>query len=474
MKEKLKTILLFILVGSSLMMTQQLWMKLPKGITGILPSQASSYTSYNISDMIAPNKYLITFGQNLKTMLYDANKYGMWNYSRIAISSALSSRSIRTEELKNDYKPEQSGERMVTFYFPERMSTYILTKAWDVDNPNSIMDTIPNIEKISIGLGSGNPFFVFSGEGKNLKVTDSAIDFTNVVNEILRIEGLKEYDYYYSLSEVFETTQDDIFIPYEIKQFLPIVYVSNDVSEMTNPEKNQLAERFLGKNIDYIRQIVESNGSTIYIYDNKVLKFNQNGTIEYFHSLEESISERNLYLSLVTASEFISTKALSAKGMYLARTEEISSEGNLGYRFTFRYRIRGIPVLLGNKEVQEYVQIEAFNNQVRSYKQLFRTETEISISNLIDRRRILTSFDVIDRNYQFLENKYLEYSGQSRIEYGDDLTQMVLSSIEDITISFFDPNLKDREERLIGVWQIRAHGKVYAFNAYTGSLVYER
>ena len=320
MKEKLKTILLFILVGSSLMMTQQLWMKLPKGITGILPSQASSYTSYNISDMIAPNKYLITFGQNLKTMLYDANKYGMWNYSRIAISSALSSRSIRTEELKNDYKPEQSGERMVTFYFPERMSTYILTKAWDVDNPNSIMDTIPNIEKISIGLGSGNPFFVFSGEGKNLKVTDSAIDFTNVVNEILRIEGLKEYDYYYSLSEVFETTQDDIFIPYEIKQFLPIVYVSNDVSEMTNPEKNQLAERFLGKNIDYIRQIVESNGSTIYIYDNKVLKFNQNGTIEYFHSLEESISERNQYLSLVSASEFISTKALSAKGMYLART----------------------------------------------------------------------------------------------------------------------------------------------------------
>ena len=54
------------------------------------------------------------------------------------------------------------------------------------------------------------------------------------------------------------------------------------------------------------------------------------------------------------------------------------------------------------------------------------------------------------------------------------MTQMVLSSIEDITISFFDPNLKDREERLIGVWQIRAHGKVYAFNAYTGSLVYER
>lgn len=474
MKEKLKTILLFILVGSSLMMTQQLWIKLPNGITGILTTQASSTIDYNISDMIVPNKYLINFGQNLKTMLYDASKYNIWNNSRGIISEALGSRTIRTEELQMDYKPENSGDRMITFYFPEKMSTYILTRAWEVDDPNSIMDTMPNIEKISIGIGSGNPFFVFSGEGRHLKATDNSLNFTDIITELNKIEDLKEYDYYYSLSEVFETTQDDIFIPYEIKQSLPIVYVTNEVPVMEDVEKNLLAERFLDKNIDYIRQVVESNGSTIYIYDNKVLKFNLNGTIEYFHSLEERISERNLFLSLTSASEFISTKAVSAKGMYLAKTEEISSEGNLGYRFTFRYRIRGIPVLLGNKEVQEYVQIESYNNQVRSYKQLFRTETELSISNLLDRRTILSSFDVIDSNYQFLENKFLEQSGQARMDYGEDLTQLVLSSIEDISISFFDPNLKDKEERLIGVWQIRAHDKVYAFNAYTGALVYER
>jgi hypothetical protein len=50
----------------------------------------------------------------------------------------------------------------------------------------------------------------------------------------------------------------------------------------------------------------------------------------------------------------------------------------------------------------------------------------------------------------------------------------VLSSIEDISLSYYDPNLKDKSEQLIGVWVIRLNGKEYAFNAYTGNLVFEK
>jgi hypothetical protein len=219
---------------------------------------------------------------------------------------------------------------------------------------------------------------------------------------------------------------------------------------------------------------VESNGSTIYIYNNKVLKFNMNGTVEYFHSLEDTVQERNLYLSLSTAAEFISQKAYSAKGMYLAGIQEIEADGSLGYSLTFRYRVRGIPVLLGNREVEEYVQIEVFNNQVRSYRQLFRREMDLNIASLQDSRQIMSSFDVIDQNYLFLESEYLKHTGESKEQLGDQVVQRVLSSVEDITISYYDPGLKDQEERLIGVWLIRAHGSVYAFNAYTGMLVYQR
>ncbi len=474
MKEKLKTILLFLLVGSSLAMTQQLWMQFPERVTNFFEPEISYSSSYLLSDMIAPNKYLVGFGQSNYTMIYDANKYGIWDTSKESFAQLLSSDTIRIEEPEEGYRPGQTGETAVVFYFSESLSTYILAKAWNVNEPNNIVDTIPYVDRISIVQGSGDPFFVFSGEGRDVLVYDSGISVDSVISEIRDLEASDDFDYYYSLSEIFPTDVGDIYVPYEIRHSLPVVYVSNDVVTMTSEEKGTLAERFLEKEIDYIRQIVESNGSTIYINDNQVLKFNLNGTVEYFRSLEDTIQERNLYLSLSTAAEFISQKAYSAKGMYLAGIEKIEADGSLGYSLTYRYRIRGIPVLLGNREVHEYVEIEVFNNQVRSYQQLFRGELDLNIAHLQDSRKIMSSFDVIDQNYPYLESRYLQYSGESREDLGDQLVQKVLSSVEDITISYYDAGLKDQEERLVGVWLIRAHEKVYAFNAYSGMLVYER
>ncbi|WP_409227328.1 hypothetical protein [Gudongella sp. SC589] len=474
MKEKFKTILLFLLVGTSVAMTQQLWMQFPERVTSFFTPEISYSSSYLLSDMIAPNKYLVGLGGNNYTLVYDANKYGIWDTSKESLARLLSSDTIRTEESESGYRPGQTGEMAVVFYFPESMSTYILAKAWDVNEPNDIVDTIPYVDKISIVKGSGDPFFVFSDGERDVFVHESGVNVDNVISEIVEFEDSADFDYYYSLSEIFPTDVGDIYVPYEIRHRLPVVYVSNDVAQMTTREMGILAERFLERDIDYIRQIVESNGSTIYIYNNKVLKFNMNGTVEYFHSLEDTILERNLYLSLSTASEFISQKAYSAKGMYLAGIDEIESEGSLGYSLTFRYRVRGIPVLLGNREVREYVQIEVFNNQVRSYRQLFRGEMDLNIASLQDSRQILSSFDVIDQNYLFLESEYLQHTGETKEQLGDQVVQRVLASVEDITISYYDPGLKDQEERLIGVWLIRTHGRVYAFNAYTGMLVYER
>jgi hypothetical protein len=472
MKERLKTILLFLLVGSSLFMTQKLWIKFPTSVTGFFKPETSYSSSYLLSDMIIPNKYLVIFGQDSMTMIYDANKYGLWNSSRNAAAKLLSSTTIEIEELEEGYDTE-SAERAIVFYMSEKLSTYIAAKAWNVNEPNSITDAIPYIESITVSLGTGDPFFVFSGEGKTIRVTDTSVDFSEITQELNAIEDQKEYDYYYSMSDIFDTVRGSIYIPYEINQNLPVVYVSNSIPLLSQEQKNQFAERFLEQKRDYIRQFTESNGTTIYIYNNMVLKFNFNGTVEYFSSLEDTVEERNLYLSLVTAADFIDRKAFAASRMYLAQTQEIEAEGSLGYKLTFRYRVRGFPVLLGNKQISEYVQIEVFNNQVRGYSQLFRRETNVDLAQPFISGRILSSFDVIDKNYALLERKYLQYTGNTKEALGEGLLKAVLGSIEDVTISYYDPNLKDQDEKLIEIWQINAHGRVYAFNAYTGTLVYE-
>ncbi len=474
MREKLKTLLLLFLVGTSLLMTQQLWIQFPERITKIFEAQPTYSSSYLLSDMIAPNKYLINFERNKTTVIYDASKYGLWDSSKEAIAEVLSSKSVNIEEIEKGLGHNKLKKPSIVFYLPEKMSTNIIAMAWEIKEPNRIVDAVPYIESISIVIGEGDPFFVFSGEGKHLKAYDERIKLEKVREDLKSIEDNDDFDYYYSMSEIFELASNDIFIPYEIRNSLPAVFVKNDLANINNSDKETLAQRFLEKDKDYLRQIVESSGATIYINDNRVLKFNLNGTVEYFHSLTNKVEDRNLYLSLSTAADFISQKAYSAKGMYLAETDEIEAEGSLGYRFIFKYRVRGIPVLLGNREVNEYVQMEVFNTQVRSYKQLFRGEMNIDISQIQANDNLLSSFDVIDKNYDFFEREYLKATKLTKEELGDNIIQKVLSSIEDITIAYYDPGLMEHRERLVTIWQIKANNKIYAFNAYSGKLVYER
>lgn len=474
MKEKLKTLLLVFLVGTSLAMTQQLWIQLPETVTKFFEPKATYSSSYLLSDMIAPNKYLINFEKNKTTIIYDSSKYSLWDSSKQAIAEILTAKSIKTEELDKVLNHNNQTKPSMTFYLPEKMNTNILAMAWEVKEPNKIVDALPYIESISIILGEGDPFFVFSGEGKHIRVWDNSINFEKVRSDLKEIEKNDDFDYYYSMSEIFELGGDNIFVPYEIRNNLEAIYVKNDLSNINKSEKDNLAQRFLEKDKDYLRRIVENNGSTIYINDNRVLKFNLNGTVEYFHSLGDKVIDRNLYQSLSTAADFISKKAYSAKGMYLAEIDDIEFEGSQGYKFVFRYRVRGIPVLLGNREVNEYVQMEVFNNQVRSYKQLFRGEMDINISQIQQNDNLLTSFDVIDKNYDFFEREYLKTTNIAKEELKDDIIQKVLSSIEDITIGYYDSGLMEQREKLVTIWIIKSNSKIYAFNAYSGKLVYER
>lgn len=473
MRERIKTILLFLLAALSLFLTQKLWIQLPNNMINVFETNKVFLSSYTLSDMIAPNKYFLNFGNKNHTLLYDDSKYSIWENSRAILTQVLDSQTIEIEEITKDQYLKLQEDRSIVFYFPEKINTYILAKTWNVKDPNNITDTIPDINDIYVFLGNGDPFFVFSDEEKYIIAYDKNIDNTGLKEEITEIESAKNYDYYFSMREIYGI-DNDIYIPYEMGNNLATVYVSNQISSLEDEQKTAVAEKFFSKDIEYIRKIVEGNGSTIYMYNNIVLKLNANGTLEYFHALEERVAKRNLYISLSTVAEFITQITYSQKGMYLSSIEDIESDKDLGYRLTFKYRIKGIPVLLGNREVGDYIEIEVFNNQVKSYKVLARNEMNMGFNPTIENRSMLSSFDVLDRNYDFLEREYLTYNNKTEEELGENIVQTVLSAVSDISLSYYDPNLKDKDEKLIGVWAIRINDKIYAFNAYTGNFVYER
>lgn len=472
MKERVKTILLFLLVCSSIFMTQKLWMQLPNEFIKSFSTKETSSVYYSLSDMIAPNNYLLNFGNKNHTILNNDSNNSLWENSRAIITNLLDSNNIIISEINKDQYLNYQEERSLVLYFPEEVNTYILAKTWNVKTPNNIADTIPNINEIYIYLGSEGPFFVFSDKTRFILVEDSTIDNALLKGDLTQIKESGNYNNYYSMREGYGI-ENDIYIPSEMKTTLPVVYVSNVIATLEEDEKRNVAERFLEKDIAYIREIVESNGSTIYVFNNRSLKLNVNGTLEYFHPLEERIVDRNLYTSLSTVAQFITQKSSTVEGMYLSGIEDIKSDQNVGYRLTFKYRVRGIPVLLGNRNVGDYIQIEVFNNHIRSYKQLSRREMEVGLNTSLENKPILSSYYVLDKNYPFLVKEYLLYSNSNE-QNEENIRNEVLSSIEDISLSYYDPNLKDKSEQLIGVWVIRLNGKEYAFNAYTGNLVFEK
>lgn len=475
MRERIKTFLLISLVGISLLFTKRLWMELPNQMFSVFNRNEEVYgSSYLLSDMIIPNKYLLNFNEKKHTLFYDDSKHGLWTNSRMILNSILGSKDIMIVDLPNEEFLTYNGKRSISFYFPEKINTYILAKALDVRNPNSIVDTITNVNSIYIYLGKEDAFFAFSDGEKHIAVYDKSIDVTSLSEQVTAIEETQNYNYYRSIRESLKI-DNDIYISHEMKNILPEVFVENEIRNLDEEEKKELAERFFNKDIDYIREIVENNGSTMYIYNTRVLKLNINGTLEYFHPLEQDVTKRNLYQSLSTAAEFISKNSGVPKGMYLAKVQETKSDNSLGYNLTFRYRVRGIPVILGNDMV-DFVQIEVFNNHVRSYKHFIRKDMNKPVDNIPSGEKMLSSFDVIDMNYDFLVQEYLKENNISLENTEEPAIEDVLSSafIRDITLSYFDPCLKDIEDKLIGVWVIRTNKGLYAFDVYNGSLVYEK
>lgn len=475
MKEKIKSIILFLLVGLSISMTSRLWLqsadRVIEAVSKNDQNKMENMKHYPLVDMISPNKYLLNFGLKNHTMLYDDSKHKMWKNGSEPLNSLFSRKDVYLKEISHEEYLGYLQDRSLVYNFSEKINSYILAKALDVEKPNVIVDTMPKIDKIYVYLGQGDPFFVLSEGDVNLKVELDNINTKELILEIDRIEKKGNYPYYYSMRETLDM-DNDIFIPLEVNYSLPQVFVENKVKKLTEQQRNDLAQRFLNKNIDYIKEIVESNNSSIYIYNQEVLKLNSNGVIEYFNPIDEVIRERNLFQSLNTAANFLSEKSKLKEGMYLANIEEIQQDSSYGYRFIIRYRVRGIPVILGNHDIGEYVKIEVFNNHVRSYYHYLREDTSKFVGSFIDNDEMMSAFDVIDKNYKLLEAKYFE-KNEGLVDFSKvNVVDEILNSINDITLAYFDPCIKDEDEELIAVWVIQFNDLMMAFDAYSGMLTY--
>lgn len=470
--ERFKTILLLSLVIISLLLTRQIWIKSPYR-TGLAFEDGNLDTDdYIRIDIIKPHKYLLNFNEDSHTIFHSDMNNNLWTSVHSSLVDILSSNNVKTEEISNEEFITYHDNRSIVFYFPEQYNTYILARFLDIPQPNDITEKIQKVDSIYIYLGKGEPYLVFSDKDFHLKIYESNLDFEYIKTRVGQIEKSNNITYYYPMRDSLNVN-NDIYIPYKMSRAIPTVYVKNDINTDNIEDIRKIAEVFFQKDIDYIREIVENNGTVLYLYGDEVLKVSQNGFLEYYSPLEEQVPERNLYVSLVTASEFLSSNMEIPEDLYLDDIQEIESGGNLGYRFTFKYRIGGLPVILKNEEIEDFIQLEVFNKYIRSYKRFIREEMSVKSNNVIGNTEMLSAYEIISMNYDLIKNDYMVENNVQAIDE-DKLKEELLLNIEDISIAYLDPCENKVREKLIGVWILKMKNNVYAFDVYDGSLVIKK
>jgi regulatory protein YycH of two-component signal transduction system YycFG len=471
-RENIKSLLLLFLVVTSFFLTQQLWIQFPYKILPYYGEEVEVRGNSILPDIICPEKYLINFGGNY-TIFYSNKDYNLWDISKEILKTSFEDKEIKIQAINPTDIENKKYTKSIELYFAEGIPTYIFPQMLNVEEVNGLYKRINRINKIYIPLNGGN-FIVLSDNTNYLMASSSKFNMDRLMKEIQKIEK-DGYTRYYSLSELLKTdSQAYIAKNIKMKDLPSSIYVKNEININNEAQLESIAKGFFGRDIDYVRKIEENDGSVIYIYNNeKVLKISSDGLLTYYNSLNNTVTERNLYKSLQTAVDFISLHIGWPDDAYIYSIEEIEVDGSLGYRLTFDYRIGGKAVVINEGRISNPIEIEVFNDEVKQYTRFIRDVDKNRLMS-IDMRPILPPDEIISmtENYYMIKENYKRQMGidNGGVDEGK-LKDKIKSSINDIYIAYYDPCYKNMGQRLMSVWVIVIEDTDYIFDAYTGKRI---
>lgn len=460
MKDKIKTLFLLLLFLTSIFLSRHIWVS---DYRPLAKEEDLELGDVRL-DMVRPYKALLNFSKKNHTVVYEGDD--LWRESKDYISRAFSSKSVEVSRLKKEDYEDYLKKKSLVFHFPQRLNTYLLAKSLNIENANYVTEDIPKVEYIYLSLFNNERFLVIGYDDLLYKVGNFDLEIDNILDELKLVEKRNNYSNYYSAKDSMDI-DSLLYISYSLVENYPYIYIGSggDLDYIRGARNN--SEEFFARDIDYIREVVEDGGTILHIYDQEVLKYSQDGSLEYFNPLQERIMERNLSISLQRASEFL-RKYINGEGsLYLSGLREIEFKGNLGYRFIFRYNFDGLELLETEGE-DDYVYIDVYNNYVQGYKKQMKK----TISKKYPEEEAVAPFTILNENYEVFKEGYMEfYQGEDLVE--DELSSRVFEGIEDISIYYIAEDIEGGK-LLKPAWVFKTQNLEYMFELYSGDLIYRR
>lgn len=398
-----------------------------------------------LQEILTPQRLIANFGEREHYMTTNLGPY--WKMTGENISEKL--QKANSENLKlidtEEYLNLQKQESLVFKFNSPLSGSVFVNLIGDKRNSNDI-----NLSVDSIYISNLGEIYI-SGSKNFYKLMDIKVDFE--IGEILKevkSKGIRAVNFYEAYG-----IKKDIYIPDEDYLSLQKVAYVSGLNNLEESMKSNLAERFLGIPIDYIREM-SVDGKNTYVYENEYLSLSNDGIIEY--SLESlfDVKSRDLNKSLDRAVEFIAQKTGISSGIYLEKIEPCDYNDSLGYRFFFNLKDGQIPLVLPSKD-HSFIEIDVYSEFVKNYREFYIRKDD----NPIYKNEKIT----IEGIHKILK--------KNRKTFNDRPVMEILSSIDNLNLVYLIFSSDVAEEPML-VYEMTYMGNFYYFNVEDGRLMMVR
>ncbi|HZK57260.1 MAG TPA: two-component system activity regulator YycH [Clostridia bacterium] len=477
-RERLKTLILSILVIISVILTQQLWF--PSPVNTLKMGAGANKDSHMTvieerKNIVSPKTIIVSFGvgdrkKNYYTIL-SSDIDSVWNRSKVILRDYFSG-DPEIIPVEHDVYVQAGILKSIELEFGDNMPTALISSVFD-SSDSKIVKNIKEIKKILIpAFNQGTIYIAGSKEDDIYEARLYGYEKnTALVDFIDELEG-KEFTKYHPVSSLFDDIDENYtIIPINYALTAKQIFVESEIDVKDEIRLREYVKNFFGEGFDFVKTIKETSGAVVYIYGygEKSVRINKEGILEYNEEIG-SMSGTNVLVSLDAAVDFVCENGGFPEGTYLKHVQAITDGQNKGYRFLFGYRMGGLPIEFDRNKMESPLKIEVYGNKVKTYHNLVRRA--MNMQGVDSEQKILYFPSIIEKNIRHLELLYPDSENQSKKgKHDEEKISQILKDIEEVRLVYFDTMERQRIQLLRPGWRMKIKNYIYYFDGYTGELI---
>lgn len=476
-REKLKTLILSILVAMSILLTQQLWFPSPFNAfsSEARGAKATKLIAIESSEnIISPSNMIVSFGAGDKRKNYytvlSSNLDLVWEESKYILKDHFLGEP-EISQITLDTYIQSNTLKSVELEFANNTSTMLMSSNFN-SLENKIVRNIKGINKILIPAFNRGVIYIFENEDSifELKLPNYE-ENAKLISFIDKLENV-EYIKYHPISSLFDEFEG-IYTPMPVNYTIDTTqtFVESEIDIENEATLIERSKNFFNENFDFVKTVKETSGAVVYIYGygEKNVRINNKGALEYNEEIG-NISSTSVVASLDAAIDFIYQNGGLPEGTYLKDIQDIKNGQNKGYQFSFGYRIGGYPVEFNSNKMKYPIEIEVYGNKVKSYRTLVRKVMDME--GVSPSQSALHFPNIIEKNIKHLKSKYFDKENAQLEDKGDDDKILeILKNIEEVRMVYFDTVEEGKGQLLKPSWMIKIKGDIFYFDSYTGEII---